>query len=115
MDNVVLHTLGDGYWSNAERAVRITKLVVPCVSEDDLYGELRVYFDTTSWDVEQLGLIYTDTLFEFELREWLKTLGYNPADVSYSEQGMQEVDYVSFDAGSEFISSWIKQNEVEYV
>lgn len=110
-----LHTLGDGYWSNAERAIGITRLEVPRVDKEDLYGELRVYFDPKFWNVNKLGLIYTDTLFLLELKEWLAEIGYNPADVSYSEQGMQGDDYVSLDAGPDFITSWIKQNEVEYV
>lgn len=111
----VLHTLGDGLWSSVERAVYITKLEVPWVDKDEKYGELRVYFDVRSWNIRQLGLIYTDSLFEFELKEWLKTLGYDPSDIGYSEQGMQEVDYVSLDAGPKFMKSWMKQNEVELV
>lgn len=109
-----LHTIGDGYWSNVERRVHITKLEVPCVNED-LCGELRVYFDTASWDVKELGLIYTDTLFEFELKEWLDSIGYTSEDIGYSEQGMQEYNYVSFDIGPRFVNEWAKKNEVEYV
>lgn len=111
----VLHTLGDGLWSSVERSVYITKLEVPYVDEKFHYGELRVYFDVRSWNIRQLGLIYTDSLFEFELKEWLKTLGYDSSDIGYSEQGMQEADYVSLDAGKKFMTSWMKQNEVEFL
>lgn len=110
-----LHTIGDGYWSEAERAIAITKLVVPYIDGEDKNGELRVYFDPKFWNVNKLGLIYTDSLFEFELKEWLKSQGYDASDVSYSEQGMQGDDYVSFDFSEKFGETWIAKNEVEYV
>jgi len=111
----ILHTIGDGYWSDAAKSVKITKLVVPYINEEDFFGELRIHFDRKSWNVDKLGLIYTDTLFEFELKEWLKSLGYDSSDVGYSEQGMQEVDYVSCDAGKKFMTSWVAKNKVEII
>ena len=104
-----LHTIGDGLWSGVERRVRITKLDVPYLEKDDEWCELRVYFNTEDWDVNKFGLIYTDSLFEYELIELLKSLGYG-ADVGYSEQGMQGDDYVSLDANEEFTKSWMEKH-----
>ena len=107
-----LHTAGDGYWSEKSRAVRITKLKLGYVSDDEDFGELRVYFDTKTWDTRKHGLIYTDDLFEDELKDFLEALGFDAGDVSYSEQGMQGDNYVSLDVGGKFIASWIQVTEL---
>ena len=106
MSEVILHTGGGGYWSNTQRAVRIVNMDLGYISDELDFGELRVYFDTSTWDVEQDGLIYTDRQFERELREFLNTQGLVGKDVSYSEQGMQGDDYVSFDAEKDFVEKW---------
>ena len=102
-----LHTNGHGYWSNKAKAVDVTKLDLQyCTAERD-FGELCVYFTSASWDVDTMGLIYTDKLFMQELREYLVSLGFTAEeanDVSYSEQGMQTDEYVSCDVGAEFIA-----------
>ena len=102
-----LHTNGKGYWSNVAKAVDITKLDLQyCTAERD-FGELCVYFNTNSWDVNTNGLIYTDKLFMTELRAYLQTIGFTAEeanDVSYSEQGMQTDEYVSCDVGNVFIA-----------
>lgn len=98
--NLLLHTSGKGLWSIRADAVPIAEITQYVDFE---YGgtELKVVFDPDDWDVSKAGLIYTDPLFERELRAYMKTLGF-PAkivdDIGYSEQGMQEEDYVSFDA-----------------
>jgi hypothetical protein len=102
---LTLHTDGTGYWSKEARAVTVTKLELSYVNEDGDFGELRVYFDTATWDVATMGLIYTDALFEDELLAYLKS-SLTTTDVNYSEQGMQGDDYVSFDVGEEFIDTW---------
>lgn len=99
--DTVLHTNGCGLWSRKKAAVKITKL-----EYDYDFGELRVFFDTKTWNTHSDGLIYTDSLFMKELKAFLKNLGFNP-DVDYSEQGMQEDNYVSCDVGEQFINSWI--------
>jgi len=104
--NTVLNTCGDGYWSRAVRAVNITKLDLGYEDDDSEFGELRVHFDTASWDVEELGLIYTDSQFESELCDFLTSIGLDGSDVGYSEQGMQGDDYVSLDVGGKFLTSW---------
>jgi len=105
-----LHTSGDGYWSERAKAVNITKICVPYIAEDYDFGELCVYFDD-SWDVDNDGLIYTDKLFERELKEWLTSQGYDASDVSYSEQGMQGDHYVSLDVEGAFLTSWKAKHE----
>jgi hypothetical protein len=102
-----LHTNGNGYWSPVARAVDITKLDLQyCTAEKD-FGELCVYFSTSTWDIDKDGLIYTDKQFMQELRAYLQTIGFTAEeanDVAYSEQGMQTANYVSCDVGSAFIA-----------
>ena len=106
-----LHTNGNGYWSNKRKAVDVTKLDLQyCTAEKD-FGELCVYFTSASWDVDTMGLIYTDKLFMQELREYLVSLGFTPEeanDVNYSEQGMQSDNYVSCDVGAVFIAGLMR-------
>ena len=108
MEAVVFSTGGDGLWSDVSGAeVRITDMRIGYIDEEDLnFGELRVYFDTKTWDVNEQGLIYTDRLFLRQLREFLDQHGLVGKDVSYSEQGMQGDDYVSLDVGGPFLRSW---------
>jgi hypothetical protein len=110
-----LETSGSGYWSNAQTRVRVTDLRLDITGvlnfEGDGYdepflGELRVYFDTATWDVNSQGLIYTDPGFLAELKQHLESQSIDVSDLSYSEQGMQGTDYVSLDVGQHFIGSW---------
>jgi hypothetical protein len=103
--NKYLNTSGKGFWSSAVKSVKVTGLDLTYVNDEGDFGELRVYFDTQSWNVDQLGLIYTDKQFIKEVKELLaeQNLG---TDVSYSEQGMQGDTFVSLDCGSEFIKSF---------
>jgi hypothetical protein len=80
---------------------------VPYVSDEADFGELRVYFDTDTWDIEKHGLIYTDRLFLKQLREKLSEIGFEGSDVEYSEQGMQGDNYVSLDVGEKFLRVWL--------
>ena len=106
-----LHTNGKGYWSNIATAVDITKLDLQyCTAERD-FGELCVYFNTNSWDVNTNGLIYTDKQFMQELHAYLQTIGFTAEEannVSYSEQGMQTDAYVSCDVGAVFIAGLMR-------
>lgn len=106
MGSIVLNTSGRGLWSSEDRAVTVTDMALGYVSDEKDFGELRVKFDTKTWDVNKHGLIYTDKLFMEELREFLDDHGLPGADVSYSEQGMQGVDYVSCDIGEKFLTAW---------
>jgi hypothetical protein len=102
----VLNTNGTGYWSLKSKPVRVNKLELSWVNSGGVFGELRVHFDTNTWDTQRDGLIYTDNLFMKELQEFLTTLGMQGSDVDYSEHGMQGDDYVSFDVGAKFISTY---------
>lgn len=97
-------TGGGGLWSDAEKDVSVEELVL--VEYSPNFGELRVYFNSEDWDVEDEGLIYTDKKFLKELRYSLGLIGLVGEDVDYSEQGMQGDDYVSLDVGKKFIDSW---------
>ncbi len=103
----VFETMGDGYWSDVAKSVKTTKIAVPYVNDEEDFGELRVYFDRSTWDVNEDGLIYTDSLFLTMLREKLTEIGFVGSDVDYSEQGMQGDDYVSLHVGEKFLRSWL--------
>lgn len=109
--NATLHTDGQGWWSSKAKIVRITELRVPYIDDEGDFGELRVYFNRNDWDVEHDGLIYTDRLFEKELKEYLTSIGIDASDVSYSEQGMQGDWFVSLDVGAKFLESWTAKHE----
>ncbi len=107
MSKIVFNTSGDGYWSNTFNAqILITDMTLGYISDELDFGELRVHFDTKTWDVDKQGLIYTDSLFKKQLREFLDAHGLPGADVDYSEQGMQGDDYVSLDIGKKFLRAW---------
>jgi hypothetical protein len=105
MQAVTLNTNGNGYWSNTAKAVGIVDMQVTYVNDEKDFGELRVYFNTEDWDVNALGLIYTDKQFMRELNAFLVEQGL--ATVSYSEQGMQGDNFVSCDiVGAKFLQAW---------
>ena len=106
--SATLNTNGNGYWSNTAKAVEIVDMRVTYVNEEKDFGELRVYFNTATWDVNKLGLIYTDKLFMTELKALLTSMGFDASDVSYSEQGMQGDTYVSCDVGELFINTYMQ-------
>lgn len=99
-------TCGDGYWSTVAKAVSVVDMQLSYVDDDGEFGELRVYFDTATWDTSKDGLIYTDSAFLDELSAFLDSTGLVGSDVDYSEQGMQGNNYVSLDVGEAFITSW---------
>ena len=106
MASIVLHTNGNGLWSGAAKAVEVVDMQLGYIADEKDFGELRVYFNTDTWDVSEDGLIYTDRQFERELREFLDAHGLPGKDVSYSEQGMQGNNYVSCDIGEKFLTAW---------
>ena len=112
MQKVIFNTSGDGYWSNMQKSVYITDMKLGYVSDEQDFGELRVYFDTSTWDVNKDGLIYTDTLFKQDLMQFVKQQGL-VVDLCYSEQGMQGDNYVSLDVGKEFLDSWASKFGVD--
>lgn len=101
----IFNTCGDGYWSTVTKPVQITDMRLAYVNDEKDFGELRVYFDTKTWDVDKDGLIYTDSQFIAELRDFLITHELSD-DCDYSEQGMQGDNYVSLDVYEGFIKLW---------
>ena len=112
MDRVVFSTAGDGYWSNVSKDVEVTDMQLGYVSDEQDFGELRVYFDTDTWNVNKDGLIYTDSKFKQDLMQFVKQQGL-VVDLCYSEQGMQGDNYVSLDVGAEFLDSWARKFGVD--
>ena len=105
MTKVVFNTSGDGYWSRTAKAVQIMDMQMGYVADDKDFGELCVYLNTDTWDVNTDGLMYTDGLFLLQLQQFLDEQGLS-ANVSYSEQGMQGDNYVSLDVEGDFITAW---------
>ena len=112
MDRVVFNTAGDGYWSNVSKDVEVTDMKLGYVNDEQDFGELRVYFDTATWNVNKDGLIYTDSKFKQDLMQFVKQQGL-VVDLCYSEQGMQGDNYVSLDVGKEFLDSWASKFGVD--
>jgi len=106
--HVVLHTSGNGLWSNVQTSVQCVSLDLCYVNEEKDFGELKVYFELDEWPVMQNGLIYTDPLFLEQLQEMMAHRGLDSLAVEYSEQGMQGINYVSFDVDEAFINSWFQ-------
>ena len=109
---VMFNTAGDGYWSNVSKAVEVTDMKLGYVSDEGDFGELCVYFNTDTWNVDKDGLIYTDSLFKQELMKFVAEQGL-VVDLCYSEQGMQGDNYVSLDVGKEFLDSWASKFGVD--
>lgn len=106
--NFVTKTDGNGYWSIQIKTVRIIRVELAYVSDDKDFGELRAYFDTRDWDVDNDGLIYSDMGWKHTFLTCMeKEFGFSPdaiLDVSYTEQGMQGTDFVSMDVGQQFLN-----------
>jgi hypothetical protein len=105
--NKVLDTAGDGLWSDVMCGVLVTDVSLD-LGESAEYprNELVVGFDPETWNTLVDGLIYTDSKFLRGVRKLLNDRGLPGRGVSYSEQGMQGPDYVSFDVTDAFISAW---------
>ncbi len=114
-----LHTDGSGCWSSEARAVEVTDIQIGYMSREQDFGEMRVYFNTDTWNPDDHGLIYTDDLFEKQLRNLLvEHAGWTPkeaAAVMYSEQGMQGDDYVSLDMIKEACDAWRRTHPAEFM
>ena len=109
-----LTTGGDGLWTNKQQDVDVTQLRLQYCNPERDFGELCVHFTPASWNTATDGLIYTDTQFLYELRVYLRTIGFTEAealDVNYSEQGMQDDEYVSCDVGATFLEGLERLDE----
>ena len=104
--NFRTRTAGNGYWSGAQKFVTINRVRLAYVSDEGDFGELRAYFDSAEWDVDNDGLIYTDSTWMQNFKSCMSTLGFSDLalnDIDYSEMGMQGDRYVSMDVGLDFI------------
>jgi hypothetical protein len=100
------HTAGTGMWSSSVASVQVLRVELAYINDECDFGELRAYFNTQDWDVENDGLIYTDSIWLDEFRALMRSLGFTRNavnDITYSEQGMQGSNYVSMDVGEEFM------------
>ena len=93
-------TSGMGLWSDKIKDVHCLGYTTSANENCD-FGELRVYFNTKTWNVDEDGLIYTDPAFLESIR-----LAFGTNDIEYSEQGMQGTDFVSFDVGRDFLMAY---------
>ena len=105
--NTAIATNGGGLWSSTSTSVYCTDASIAYCNEESDWGELRVYYDTLTWDIDTLGLVYTDPGFLKNIKRLFTAAGIDVEDLSYSEQGMQGDDYVSFDVGPQFIKGWL--------
>ncbi len=112
MEKVIMNTSGDGYWSDVAKPVEVTDMRLGYVNDELDFGELRVYFNTKTWNVNEDGLIYTDRQFYVDLQKFIKEQGL-VVDLCYSEQGMQGDNYVSLDVGKDFLDSWARKFGVD--
>ena len=112
--NKMFTVCGDGYWSNTAKEVFVESINM-FIGNVDVYaeyedtddevcysdGDLAIVYDEATWNMDELGLIYTDTAFLQCVRKALIEAGVSEAaanDVEYSEQGMQDYGRVSCDA-----------------
>jgi hypothetical protein len=109
-----LTTGGNGDWSNEERTVAVTGVaLLHCENDYDENDaddfELRICFNTRSWNNNRHGLIYTDSRWMRELIAHFNKLGLPGRAVDYTEQGMQGDNYVSCCVDKkQFLTTWRK-------
>jgi len=91
LHNIKIKTSGTGLWSDIMKEVKLTKLSID--NEKDLKcQEIKIFFDTKTWNINIDGLIYTDYIF---LNNLIKKLSiYDIENLDYSEQGAQGYDYI---------------------
>ena len=93
--NNTIHTSGEGNWSSEEKAVRIVEVKV---TESDSHFEIKVIFDTNTWNNSESGLIYSDPLALTELKTIIADhVDFDLTKLDYTEQGMQGFDWISLE------------------
>ena len=108
--NKTFNTCGDGYWSDVAKEVYVESISMYISTQNEadegeeaeyFDGDLAVNYTEATWDNSVDGLIYTDSLFLEQVKQFLIDNGFN-ADavnaITYSEQGMQDDERVSCDA-----------------
>jgi len=80
----VTRTNGNGYWSEKAKTVRVNRVELAHISDNNDFGELRVYFNTQDWNVESDGLIYSDMGWKHSFLTCMeKTFGFSPDFLQY--------------------------------
>jgi hypothetical protein len=110
--NKFFNTCGDGYWSDIAKEVYVESICMYISTEnindegeeaEYCDGDLAVNYTEATWDNNVDGLIYTDSLFLQQVKQFLIDNGFDANavnDITYSEQGMQDDERVSCDAYS---------------
>ena len=94
-------TNGSSLWSSDKKKVKVYKLYPSTVW--DGYVTFEASFLKKDWNVNKLGLIYTDKLWIKEFRNNLVKLGVPRGianTIDYTEQGMQGDNYVSLETNN---------------
>ena len=100
-----LDTDGNGHWSDKAKGTKVTRIQILGHPREH-HGSMFVYFDKSTWNVDEDGLIYTDPQWLEELRTELLKMGFlreDVMDMDYSEQGRQTDEYVDLDVGKGFM------------
>lgn len=105
----VFHTDGCGYWTDQAKPVKCNMIGLR-IHDDEKSGEIRVFFDTKTWNVKTDSLIYTDVKFLTDVKGFLSEIGLEDESIDYTEAMMQGNHYVSLDCSENFIKKW-KENE----
>ena len=104
-------TNGDGLWSDKQKEVKLLSIEIAFYNYDGenissldfdpagQCGSANIEFDTSTWDVNTDGLIYTDSVIDDINKLLAEQLGYSNTEkvLHWSEQGMQGDDYLNFD------------------
>lgn len=108
-------TAGDGHWSRKQKQVHVTSFELGYYNDSLSFGELKIYFDTFTWNTAVDGLIYTDSKFMLEFKKIVSSMKLAVDGIDYSEQGMQSDTYVSCDVNEAFIDSLATNFPEEFI
>ena len=116
-------TNGKGYYTDQAKKVRITEIRISRYMRsknvrDKPLLQMEVYFNTKDWNTKKDDLIYGDEKWISELRKGLQSIGFVATGLDYTEQGMQEDDFVSVETSNKaavesFLSILVNKNEIE--
>lgn len=106
--NAEVKVVGDGIWLANKYPETILLTVVEIVdprydesANDAEPGSLSVSIYFEGWDINQYGLLYTDSSIE-TIQQLLNEQLDKKISIEWSEQSMQEVNWLHFDA--EFVN-----------
>ena len=116
-------TNGKGYHTYQVKKVRITEIRISrYVRSENVRDkpllQMEVYFNTKDWNTKKDDLIYGDEKWISELRKGLQSIGFVATGLDYTEQGMQEDDFVSVETSNKaavesFLSKLVNKNQIK--